>query len=105
MNNNEIKQANKKALPKLLIFVVISVIVGWTTGYCFGKYRINELTDTIKDVGVFFGLHIAPWLVVAMAVIMPITCLLIYKRARKQLDCYDGEDEDILNAIEKNYQL
>lgn len=36
MKNDEIKQANRKALPKFLLFAVVCTIVGGVVGYYSG---------------------------------------------------------------------
>ena len=36
MKNDEIKQANRKALPKFLLFAVVCTIIGGVIGYYSG---------------------------------------------------------------------
>ena len=71
MKNDEIKQANRKALPKFLLFAVVCAIVGGVIGYYSGygaaKGGMDELVGMMKETGAFFGTHIAPWLMVAIA--------------------------------------
>ena len=72
MKNDEIKQANRKALPKFLLFAVVCTIVGGVVGYYSGhsaaKGGLDQLVGTMKEAGAFFGTHIAPWLMLALAV-------------------------------------
>ena len=79
MKHDEIKQANRKALPKFLLFVIVCTVVGGVIGYCSGYGSAKGGTDTlvgmIKDAGAFFGAHIAPWFLVALAVLMPAFCM------------------------------
>lgn len=78
MKNDEIKQANRKALPKFLLFAVVCTIVGGVVGYYSGhsaaKGGLDQLVGTMKEAGAFFGTHIAPW---------------------------DGEDEDISDTVDR----
>ena len=74
MKNDEIRQANRKALPKFLLFAVVCTIVGGVSGYYSGygaaKGGIDKLVGIMKETGAFFGTHIAPWLMLALAVIV-----------------------------------
>ena len=76
MKNDEIKQANRKALPKFLLFAVVCTIVGGVVGYYSGhsaaKGGLDQLVGMMKEAGAFFGTHIAPWLMLALAVIVPV---------------------------------
>ncbi len=73
MKNDEIKEANRKALPKFLLFAVVCAIVGGVIGYYSGygaaRGGRDELVGMMKETGAFFGTHIAPWLMVAIAII------------------------------------
>ena len=71
-----------------LLFVVCALI-GGVIGYFSGKYALNELTGSIEAAGAFFGTRIAPWLMLALAVIVPAVCVPIY-RAREEADRHVG---------------
>jgi len=43
MDKNEIKRANRKALPKFMLIMVICFIIGGTIGFCSAKYGLNTL--------------------------------------------------------------
>lgn len=55
----------------------------------------------MKEAGAFFGTHIAPWLMLALAVIVPVVCIPIYRRAKKLVAAWDGEDEDISDTVDR----
>lgn len=103
-NNNEIKTANRKAMPKFMLIMVISLLVGGTTGFCAAKYGLNTLADGMKSAGAFFGTCIAPWMMLA-AVIVPAVCVPIYKSAKRLLSSWDGENEEISNAIDQKLSI
>lgn len=100
MKKDEIRNANRKALPKFLLVLVVSMVIGGAVGYGSAKYGLDKMAGAITDVGAFFGSHIAPWLMVAIAVIVPVICIAIYRSAKKLLGAWDGEAEDISDAID-----
>lgn len=102
MKNDEIKQANKKALPKFLIAMIISAIVGGTFGYFSGKMHIDTITDSMKKSGMFFGELLAPWIMLVIAVIIPFACGIIYNKSKMLFDSWDYEDNDVYDLIDKN---
>lgn len=103
--DNEVKQANQKALPKFLLILLASAVVGGVIGFFAAMYGLDEITVNLKDAGLLFGMYVAPWLLVAMAVILPIICTPIYRGAKKLLAAWDGEDEGISEAAEKKLSI
>ena len=109
MGNDEIKQANRKALPKFLLFAVVCTIVGGVIGYYSGygaaKGGIDKLVSIINEAGAFFGTYLAPWLMVATAVILPVVCIPIYRSANKLLGTWDGENENVSDTVDRKLSL
>ena len=101
MENNEIKNANRKALPKFLLFSVLCMAVGGVTGYLAAKYGLDKMAGTIKEAGDFFGTQIASWIMAATALVVPAVCTPIYRKAKKLLGAWDGEDEDASAEIDR----
>ena len=101
MKHDEIKSANRKALPKFLLALAVCMVVGGAFGYVSAKYGLNKIAGAAKAAGAFFGAHVAPWLMLALAVIVPAVCIPIYRSARKLLGAWDGEDEDASDAIDR----
>ena len=105
MGKDEIKQANQKALPKFLLIMAISMLVGGLLGFCAAKYGLNTLAGSVKNAGAFFGTYIASWMMLATAVILPAVCIPIYKSAKKLISSWDGENEEISDAIDKKLSI
>lgn len=105
MDNNEIKKANRKAFPKFMLIMVISLLIGGSVGFCSAKYGLNSLSDGMKSVGTFFGAYIAPWLMMAAAVVIPAVCASIYRSAKKLLSSWDGENEEISDTVDKKLSI
>lgn len=100
MKHDAIKAANRKALPKFLLLTLVCAIIGGILGYFAARYELNELSGVLADAGAFFAAQIAPWLMVAVAVVTPTVCIPVYRRAKTMLTTWDGEDEDVSNAID-----
>ena len=105
MNNNEIKQANQKALPKFIFMMIISMSVGGFLGYFIMRQGINELSGSIKNLGTVFSMHVASWIMVIIAILIPVLCVPIYNKAKKMLEIWDGEDELIYDEIDNKLSM
>ena len=59
MKNDEIRQTNRKALPKFLLFAIACVLAGGVIGYASGYGAANggvaQLAGMLKEAGAFFG--------------------------------------------------
>ena len=105
MDKNEIERANRKALPQFMLIMVICFIIGGTIGFCSAKYGLNTLAGGMKTVGMFFGTYIAPWLMLAAAVIVPVVCVPIHQSATKLLASWDGENEEMSDTIDEKLSI
>lgn len=105
MKNDEIKQANRKALPKFLLFAVVCALVGGVIGYFSADVEPDSLVPMMKNAGAFFGIRIAPWLMLALAILVPVVCLPLYRSAKKLAAVWDGEDEDLYNTIDQKLSV
>ena len=57
MDKNEIKRANRKALPKFMLIMVICFIIGGTIGFYSAKYGLNTLAGGMKRGNVFWDIY------------------------------------------------
>lgn len=105
MDNNEIKKTNRKEMPKFILIMVIGMFVGGSIGFCTAKYGLNTLAGSMKSAGAFFGTYIAPLLMLTAAVVVPVICIPIYQNAKKLLSSWDGENEEISDAIDKKLSI
>lgn len=105
MDNNEIRKANRKALPKFMLIMVISLLIGGSAGFFAAKYGLNSLSDGMKSMGAFFGAYIAPWLLLAIAVILPAAGGPIYRSVKKLLSSWDGENEEISDMVDRKLSI
>lgn len=49
MNNDEIRKANRKAMPRFILIMVISAIIGGGVGFFAAKYGMDVLAGDIKS--------------------------------------------------------
>lgn len=92
-NNDAIKQENRKAMPRFILIVVLSLVFGGVLGFALVSLNLENFEDTLAAAGLFFTNHVAPWLIIALPVAELAVCLPIYFSAKKQLAAWDGEDE------------
>lgn len=104
-DDNEIKKANRKALPKFFLIMLLSMIVGGTIGFCSARFSLNSLSGSLQQAGELFGTQIAPLLLLLIAVLQPIICIPIYKNAKNLLATWDGYDEEISDTVEKKLSI
>lgn len=67
MNNDDVKSANRKALPRFILLTLISTVIGGAVGYFSAKYGLDAMSSGIKSAVEFFGANMAPWLMAASA--------------------------------------
>ena len=51
MKNDEIRSANRKALPKFLLVLAACMVLGGAAGYSAAKYGLDTMAGTMKDAG------------------------------------------------------
>lgn len=105
MNDNEIKKSNRKALPVFLLIMVVSFFVGGGIGFFSAKFSLDSLSGSMKAAGELFGMYIAPWLMLSLAIIVPFISIPIYRKAKKLLNTWDGEDEEVCDIAEKKLSI
>ena len=101
MENNDAKKANRKALPKFLLLLIASAAAGGVIGHFSVRYGLDGLAEPMKAAGVVFAGRVAPWLLVALAVLVPAVAIPFYRAAKKLLAGWDGEDEDVSDAVDE----
>lgn len=103
--NDEIRQANRKALPRFLLTLFCAALVGGTFGYCAAAFGLDGVAGGLRQAGEFFSLSIAPWLLLACAVAQPLVCVPLYLRAKRHLTGWDGEDETVSEQLDHDLSI
>ena len=107
-NNDEIRQANRKALPKFLLMTLGGAALGAVIGFAslVGLDVLGEdnVTDALTGLGTGLAAA-APWLLAACGAVELIAVLILYQKARAILRDWDGEDEAVSDRAEKPLNL
>lgn len=69
MGNEEIKKANRKALPKFILLCIVGALIGGVAGYLVGANGIDTMSGDFKVVVSNYVELTAPWIMLAIAVI------------------------------------
>lgn len=98
-NNNEIKAANRKAMPMFILMIVLGAVLGGAIGLFSAVMGLDSFVAQLGWMGERFGECIASWLIVAIALIAPLVAFDMYRRAMVLLARWDGEDEAVSQII------
>ena len=104
-NNDAVRQENKKALPKFILIVAASLVVGMGLGLVLVKLNLENSQGALDRLALFFTNHVAGWLLIALPVIEFAVCLPIYFGAKRQLSAWDGEDEAAGGEVESKLSV
>lgn len=82
MKRNEIKEANRKAMPGFLLLALVGAIVGGIVGFYSAEYDVDQFAGSMKSAGAFFGKYVSSWILLAIAVITPIMVIPVYQKTK-----------------------
>ena len=99
-NNDAIKQENRKAIPKFILIVIVSLVGGMALGLGLVSLIGEGFRGAVTAAGLFFTQKVAGWLLIALPVLELAVCLPIYFGAKKQLADWDGDDEAVCGEVE-----
>ena len=107
-NNDEIKQANRKALPKFLLMMLGGLALGFVIGLggfaALSAAGQDNLTAALARLGIGLA-KAAPWLLAACGGLELVAGLILYRRAKGIIQTWDGEDETVSDRAEKPLNL
>lgn len=107
-NNDEIRQANRKALPKLLLIMLGSVVLGGVIGvagmFILSATGQDNLTAAMASLGTSLATA-APWLLAVCGGLELIFGLVLHRKAKGIIQTWDGEDETVSDRAEKPLNL
>lgn len=102
MERNEIKEANRKAMPGFLLLALVGALVGGIVGFYSAEYDVEQLAGSMKSAGAFFSKYVSSWILLAIAVITPIVVIPVYQKTKKAAFGMGWRvDESICDIAEK----
>lgn len=99
-NNDSIKQENRKAMPKFIGIMALSLVFGVALGLGLVFLSFGNFGNVLAAAGLFFTQKVAGWLLFAFPAATLAVCLPIYLGAKRQFAAWDGEDEAVSSEIE-----
>ena len=105
MENQKIKEANRKAMPMFILLVIAGAAAGGIMGFVIAKYGLHGFSENIERVADVFSTFVAPWMMFTIAVFVPLILSPYYIKTKKMLLSWDGEDEEISDGIEKRLSV
>lgn len=105
VNNAMIKQQNRKAMPKFIVILTLSVVIGGAFGFCASFYGLNGFAGKLTEAGAFFSGSVAHWLLLALALVLPAVCLPIYHQGKRLVMSWDGEDDAAAEKAEEKLSI
>ena len=104
-SNTPIRQANRRARLKFLLTLLLSLLAGYVSVYCAAAFTREDVSTGLGQAGKLFSLSIAPWLLLACAVLQLLTCVPPYLRAKQHLARWDSADEAGLDQAENTLEM
>lgn len=100
-NNEKIKKDNKKAIPKFLLILLVCAVIGGFCGYYSVALGESNMRDAISNYLYEFLRIITPYISIISFVVFVLPAYIIYRKALKLADSWDGESEETPESIDK----
>ena len=103
-NLSRVKKADKKALPKFLLILLISAVIGFAAGILIGmagKIGTEALHEMLKS----FWLISAPWYFPVFTLFLLLPAFLLTAGVRKKIDALPEDDEAGVKALDRQLSV
>lgn len=104
-SNDPIRQENKKAMPKFVLFFAACLAVGLALGLVTAWLDLEGFGDALSAFGTLYASRLAGWLLYACLILEFAAGLPLYLSAKRQLAAWDGEDETVSDAVERKLSV
>lgn len=101
MENNTVKKDNRKAFPKYLLILFVSVIFGGVLGFAAGWVGHDNISEVIATAVTNGLTAAAPWALLGTSVISLAVILWLYRSAKALFTGWDGEDDDTMDRADE----
>ena len=98
---NDIKKDNRKALPRFLLIILASGLLGGVLGFGSAFAADTGAAEAVRSALPALLSTLAPWgiPVCSAAMLLPGWCL--YRKAKALSEGWDGEDEAVMDTIDE----
>lgn len=100
MMRDNVKQDNRRALPKYLLTILLYGLLGGVLGFFTGVAGSMDVAERVRQTLNQVLEAAAPWGIVVSAVVLLGTGWYLYAAAKRRCDVWDGEDEDTIDDVE-----
>lgn len=97
--NDNVKRENRKALPKFLLILLGSGLLGGVLGGLSSWLGYSGAVAFAEGLYYLVG-HIVPWAVPAVSLVLLLAGVRQYRRAKGLFAAWDGEDEEAMDTAE-----
>ena len=98
---DNVKQDNRRALPKYLLTILLFGLLGGVLGFFTGVAGAAGVAETVGQALDRVLAVCAPWGIVGSAVVLLGAGWYLYAAAKRRFAAWDGEDEDAMDAAEQ----
>ncbi|MDY3282493.1 DUF3169 family protein [Dysosmobacter sp.] len=99
--SDSVKQDNRKALPRYLLVIFCSAILGGVLGFLSGWYGHSGLSAAFAE-GVTAALRlVSPWGIPVCTLVLLGTGFRLYRSAKRDFAGWDGEDDALMDALDR----
>ncbi len=101
MKSNEKTGVNRRALPGFFLWVLGGAALGFGAGIVSAMVGITDLGEAIPRGLRTFLTAVAPWGIPVTSAVLLGSALVLYRRARRLCDSWDGEEEATPERVEE----
>ena len=99
--NDPVKRDNRKALPKYLLVILCSAVVGGLLGFLTGWYGHSDLSAAFAE-GMTAALRfVSPWAIPVCTLVLLGSGFVMYRAAKRDFAGWDGEDDALMDALDR----
>lgn len=99
--NDSVKRDNRKALPKYLLLIFCSAIVGGLLGFLTGWYGHSDLSAVFAG-GVTAALRlVSPWGIPVCTLVLLGSGFMMYRAVKRDFAGWDGEDDALMDDLDR----
>ena len=99
--NDHVKRDNRRALPKYLLTILLYGLLGGVLGFFTGVAGAAGVAETVRQALDRALEAAAPWGIAVSAVVLLGAGWYLYAAAKRRCGAWDGEDEDTMDAVER----